>query len=188
MMTWMEFSDQYFQWWQAAANRYVELFKQEPVFLRGFGFTMERSLEFKKLMDQIMDEVWRNFRLPSLEEITRLQERLNLLESRLVALQERDLSQEMRAILEKRGLATREDLKPLKKGLTDLGKTLPDAGELKKVKEGVAQTTAKVSDLGEELARMKEGLTQLDSKIEALASGINKMAQEGASRKPASTG
>src|SRR3974390_232150 len=115
MMIWTELSDQYFQWWQAATTRYLELFKQEPVFLRGFGFTMERSLQFKKLTDQMMDEVWRNLRLPPLEEITRLQERLNFLESRLVALQERDWSEEVRAKLEKRELATREDLKPLKK-------------------------------------------------------------------------
>jgi hypothetical protein len=187
MMTWTELSDQYFQWWQAATTRYLELFKQEPFLLQGFGLTMERSLEFKKLMDQMMDELWRNFRLPPLEEITRLQERLNLLESRLVALQEQDWSQEVRAILEKRELATREDLKPLKKALTDIDKHLPDPKELGQMREGVAQTAAKAADLGEELARIKEGLNRFDSKLEALAAVVDKLAKAAAAPKPGGT-
>ncbi len=185
MMTWTELSDQYFQWWQTAATRYLEFFKQEPVFLRGFGFTMERSLEFKRLMDQMMDEVWRNLRLPSLEEITRLQERLNLLESRLVALQERDWSQEVRAILEKRELATREDLKPLKKALTDINKHLPAPGELSQMSERLAQITGSAIDLPEELASIKEALAQLGAKLEALTSFVDKLVEVTATKKPA---
>lgn len=185
MMTWTELSDQYFQWWQAAATRYLELFKQEPFLLQGFGITLERSLEFKKLMDQVIDEVWRNLRLPSLEEITRLQERLTWLESRLVALQERDWSQEVRALLEKRELATREDLKPLKKALTDINKHLPEPGELSRMREGLAQLTASAVDLPDELASIKEALAQLGAKLEALTSFVDKLAEVTAPREPA---
>jgi DNA repair exonuclease SbcCD ATPase subunit len=187
MMTWTDLSDQYFHWWQAATTRYLELFKQEPVFLRGFGFTMERSLEFKKLMDQMMDEAWRNLRLPSLEEITRLQERLNLLESRLVALQERDLSQEVWASLEKRELATRKDLKPLEKALTDINKHLPDPGEMSQMREGLAQITANALNLPEELAGINEALAQLGAKLEALVTFVDKLAEVTATKKPAAT-
>jgi len=185
MMIWTELSDQYFQWWQAATTRYLELFKQEPVFLRGFGFTMERSLQFKKLTDQMMDEVWRNLRLPPLEEITRLQERLNFLESRLVALQERDWSEEVRAKLEKRELATREDLKPLKKALTDINSHLPHPGEMSQVREDLAKIAANALDLPEELAGIKEALAQLGAKLEALASFVDKLAEVTATKEPA---
>ncbi len=187
MMTWTELSDQYFQWWQAAASRYLELFKQEPFLLQGFGLTLERSLEFKKLTDRMMDEVWRNFRLPSLEEITRLQERLNLLEARLVDLQERDWAQEVRTALDKKNLATREDLKPLKKALADLDKHLPDPGKLSQMGENVAQTAAKAADLGEELASIKESLAWFDSKLEALTSFVDKLAEATATKEPAGT-
>lgn len=47
-----------------------------------------------------MEETWRNLRLPTLEDITRVHERLNLLESRLVALQEENQAQEMATLLE----------------------------------------------------------------------------------------
>ena len=185
MMIWTELSDQYFQWWQAATSRYLELFKQEPVLFRGLGFTMERSLEFKKLTDQMMDELWRNLRLPSLEEITRLQERLNFLESRLVALQERDWSQELQASLEKRELATREDLKPLKKALTDINKNLPHPDEMSQMREGLAKIAANALDLPEELAGIKEALAQLGAKLEALVSFVDKLAEVTATKEPA---
>jgi DNA repair exonuclease SbcCD ATPase subunit len=187
MMTLTVLSDQYFQWWQAATTRYLDLFKQEPVFLRGFGLTMERSLEFKKLMDQMMDEAWRNLRLPSLEEITRLQERLNLLESRLVALQERDWSQEVWASLEKRELATRKDLKPLEKALTDINKRLPDPVEMSQMREGLAQIAANALDLPEELAGINEALAQLGAKLEALVPFVDKLAEVTATKEPAAT-
>ncbi len=61
---------------------------------------MERYLEFKKMVDRMMEETWRNLRLPTVEDITRVHERLNLLESRLVALQEESQAQEVATLLE----------------------------------------------------------------------------------------
>jgi chromosome segregation ATPase len=125
MMTFTDLSDQYFQWWQSAATRYLEMFKQQPFFLQGLGFSLERSLEFKKMMEQVADEMWRNFRLPSLEEITRLGEKLNLLESQLVALKERDwaeldqLREVVTRIEAKMGSLT-EDLARIKKAVAEV--------------------------------------------------------------------
>ncbi len=95
-----ELFDQYFQWWQSATTRYLNLYQQHPFFLRNVGISMERYLEFKKMVDRVMEETWRNLRLPTAEDITRVHERLNLLESRLVALQEESQAQEVATLLE----------------------------------------------------------------------------------------
>ncbi len=52
------------------------------------------------MVDRMMEETWRNLRLPTVEDITRVHERLNLLESRLVALQEESQAQEVATLLE----------------------------------------------------------------------------------------
>ncbi len=110
-MTPTYFFEQYFQWWQSAATRYLNLFQQNPLLLRDLGTYMERYLEFKKMMDRVTEETWRNLRLPTLEDITRLHERLSLIESRLVALREEHQAQEMATSL--------ESLKSLNKVLGD---------------------------------------------------------------------
>lgn len=179
MMTLTELSDQYFQWWQSAASRYVEMFKREPFFLQGMGLFAERSLEFKKLVDQVVDEMWRNFRLPSLEEITRLHERLNLLESHLVTLQERDWAQEVTTVLEKRNLVARDDLKPLKKALADVEKQVADAS-----KKITAEVEAKVISLTKELAQIKEAVAQMDPKLGSLAATCERLAAQASAKKP----
>lgn len=93
-MTPTYFFEQYFQWWQSAANRYLNLFQRNPFFLQGLGNNMERYLELKKMVDRVMEETWRHLRLPTLEDMTRLHERLNLIESKLVALQEESQPEE----------------------------------------------------------------------------------------------
>jgi chromosome segregation ATPase len=176
MKMWMEFSDQYFQWWQSAANRYVEVFKQGPFPLQGIGFPLERSLEMKKMADQLTEELWRQFGLPPLAEITRLHERLNFLESRLVELQERDWAQEVSAgLLEKRDLAAREDLKPLKTAMADLEKQMVGTPELKRVQDAVGQVEAKVADLAGELATIKKAVAQLAPQLTALTQICKKL-------------
>jgi hypothetical protein len=81
--------DQYFQWWQTAASRYLEFVQRQPQFLQAAGLSMEQSLRSKQTMDRLLDEMWRNLRLPPLEEVVRLHERLNFFESRLVAIEEK---------------------------------------------------------------------------------------------------
>ncbi len=87
---------------------------------------MERYLEFKKMADRLLEETWRNLRLPTLEDITRVHERLNLLESRLVALQEENQAQEVATLL--------EDLKSLNKALGNIKKEVAETGESGEVK------------------------------------------------------
>jgi hypothetical protein len=86
----MEAVDRYFQWWHLTAARYLDTYRQHPLFLKSWGSFLEPSLQFKKMADQAVDEMWRQFRLPGREDITRLQERLNFLESRLAELQEQE--------------------------------------------------------------------------------------------------
>lgn len=186
MMTWIELSDRYFQWWQSSVTRYLDMFKQEPFFLRGLGLSLERSLEFKKFADQMMDEMWYNFRLPSREDVTRLGERINLLESRLVQLQERDWAEEVVTGIVKEGkVPSRDDLKPLRKTLNKIEKGMAGASELDTVKETVAQVEAKVGNLAEELARIKEAVAQVDPKLGALEAVCEKLAKEAPAGTPA---
>lgn len=80
--------NQYIRWWQHALSQYFEVFLHQPSVLKGFGLLMERYLETKKIGDRMMEELWRNSRLPPAEEITRIHERLNLLEARWASLHE----------------------------------------------------------------------------------------------------
>jgi hypothetical protein len=108
-MTTTNIFDQYLQWWQSASAQYLEMAKNQPVLMKVFGFSLERYLESKRIIDCVLDEWWRSFRLPTLEEVIRIHQRMNSLESRLAALQERNGAEERAAI--------REDLKSMKEAL-----------------------------------------------------------------------
>jgi len=169
MMTWMKLSDPYFQWWQQAATRYLDMFKEQPYFLNDWGGLIDPSMQFNKMADQVMDEMWRHFRLPSRKEVTRLYERINHLESLLVELQKRDWAEEVDArILKKGTVASPEDLKSLEKILNELEKRIAGASELDLVKEAVTQMEAKLDNLTDEAERIKEILVQTGSKLDAL--------------------
>ncbi len=108
--------DQYFQWWQNSATRYLEMFTYDPFVAKGLAHIMERYLEAKKIWDRMLEEMWRNLGIPPLEEVIRIHERLNLIESRCVGLEEHDESRET-AIL--------EDLKALKEALEAIRHQMP---------------------------------------------------------------
>jgi hypothetical protein len=55
--------DEYVQWWQNAAARYLETFTIQPFLMRSLGMTMERYLETKRYVDRGMEEMWRSLRL-----------------------------------------------------------------------------------------------------------------------------
>jgi len=104
--------DQYFQWWQYAATRYLEMFTYQPFLQSGFGLSLERYFESKKTVDRLFEEMWRGLRLPPLEEVIRIHERLNLLEERCVSLQDQEGTPEGKVIL--------ENLRSLKESLEQL--------------------------------------------------------------------
>jgi hypothetical protein len=76
------FIDPYFDWWQSAAGRYLKTVQEQPFFFRISGLSLERFLEAKKNADRLLEEMWRNVGLPPLEEVIRLHDRINQLESR----------------------------------------------------------------------------------------------------------
>ncbi len=82
---------------------------------------MERYLEFKKMADRMMEETWRTLRLPTVEDMTRVHERLNFLESRLIALQEENRAEEVATLL--------ENLKSLNKALGEIKKEIAEDRE-----------------------------------------------------------
>jgi len=108
-MTTINIFDQYIQWWQSASTQYLEMAKHQPFLLKALGLSLERYLESKRMMDRMLDEWWRSLRLPTLEEVIRIHQRFNFLESRLMALQEQNGGEERAAIL--------EDLKSVKEAL-----------------------------------------------------------------------
>ncbi len=119
--------DLYFQWWQSASTQFLEIAKQQPSLLKAFGFSLERYLESKRMMDRVLDEWWRSLRLPNLEEVIRIHQRFNLLESRLMALQERTGNGEEATIL--------EDLKSLKEGFEKIQHRLAGGSQTERVEK-----------------------------------------------------
>ena len=166
MITWMELSDQYFQWWQDAASSYVDWFKDQPVLLKVWGGFLDQSLQMKRITDQALDEFWRAVRLASREEITRLHERLNVLESHLVELKERDWAEEVDKRIVRKVVAP-EDLKPLRKTLDVMGKQMAEASAGEGVREGIANLEAKLAELLGEVGEIKKIVHRSGANLDA---------------------
>ena len=83
--------DQVFEWWLGVAEDYLDLIKRYPLFLKWMGISLQQHLEAKRRTDLILERMWRQVGLPPLQEISRLHERLTLLESKLSGLREEDL-------------------------------------------------------------------------------------------------
>jgi len=166
MITWMELSDQYFQWWQDAASSYVDWFKDQPVLLKAWGAFLDQSLQMKRITDQALDEFWRAVRLACREEITRLHERLNVLESHLVELKERDWAEEVDKRIAGKVVAP-EDLKPLRKTLDAMEKQIAEASAGAGVREGIASLEARLGELLGELEEIKEIVHRYSSYLDA---------------------
>jgi len=166
MITWMELSDQYFQWWQDAASSYVDWFKDQPVLLKAWGGFLDQSLQMKRVTDQAADEFWRAVRLASREEITRLHERLNLLESHLVELKERDWAEEVDKRITGKVVAP-EDLKSLRKTLDAMEKQMAEAFAGERVRAGVAPLEARLGELLGEVEEIKEIVHRYSSYLDA---------------------
>lgn len=166
MSTWMELSDQYFEWWQDAAGSYVDWFKNQPAVLKGWGDFLDQSLQTKKITDQVVDEFWRVVRLASREEVTRLHERLNVLESHLVGLRERDWAEEVDKRMAGRVVAP-EDLKPLQETLDGMESQMAGAPALERVGEAVEHLEAKLGKLLKEVEEIKKIVHQYGHNLHA---------------------
>ncbi len=80
-MTFTDLFDQYFEWWQGAAVRYLKVLQHHPFFFKGVEQTLIGYLDAKRAADRVLEETWRQLHLPPLEEVIRIHERLNRLES-----------------------------------------------------------------------------------------------------------
>jgi len=109
------------------------------------------------------------------EKITKVDEDINLVGSRLAALEKRDWPQEVvTTLLKKKILTAKEDLKPLKKALNQIEKGMPAASELGKIKKSVNQTETRLNGLIEEIAKVKEVLEDLRPKLNSLSTTSEK--------------
>ncbi len=88
MTPWTRSVEDYFNWWQSAAARSLKAVQDQPWFFKGLQVNLERYLQARQFSDRFLEEMWRSLRLPSLEEVTRLGERINDLESLLVEQEE----------------------------------------------------------------------------------------------------
>jgi hypothetical protein len=141
------------------------MFKEQQCFLTGWGDLADQSLQFRRMADQAVDEMWRNVRLPSRQNVTKLNERLNHLESLLVELKERDWAQDVGTRVLKEGvIASSEDLKSLRQSLASMEKRVVGGPELDLVREGVAQVEAKLDRLTDEVEQLREMVGQSSSK------------------------
>jgi hypothetical protein len=166
MISWMELSDQYFQWWQDAAGRYLDWFKEQPVVLKAWGGFLDQSLQMKQITDQVIDEFWRAVRLTSREDVIRLHERLNLLESHLVGLQERDWAGGLVKRMEGK-VAAPDDLEPLRKMLNGMEKQMAEASAVRGVREGIANLESKLAELSRDVDEIKRIVYRSSSNVDA---------------------
>jgi hypothetical protein len=83
--------DQVFDWWLGVTEEYLDLIKRYPFFLKWMEISLQQHLAAKRRADLILERMWRQLGLPPMQEITRLHERLTLLEKKLSSLREEDL-------------------------------------------------------------------------------------------------
>jgi len=122
------------------------------------------------------------------EKITKVDEDINLMGSRLAALEKRDWPQEVvTTLLKKKILTAKEDLKPLKKALNQIEKGMPAASELGKIKKSVDQTETRLNGLIEEIAKVKEVLQDLGPKLNSLSTTSEKKVKNTRRRKSSET-
>jgi chromosome segregation ATPase len=113
------------------------------------------------------------------EKISKVDEDINLMGSRLAALEKRDWPQEVvTALLKKKILTAKEDLEPLKKALNQIEKGMPAASELGKIKKSVDQTETRLNGLIEEIAKVKEVLQNLGPKLNSLSTTSEKRVKD----------
>jgi DNA repair exonuclease SbcCD ATPase subunit len=165
MMTWIELSDQYFQWWQDAAGRYVDWIKEQPVVLKAWGGFLDQSLQMKKITDQVIDELWRAVRLTSREDVIRLHERLNLLESHLVELKERDWAEGVIQRIEGKVVAP-DDLEGLRNMLDRIERQMAEAAAVQRVREAIANLESKLAELSGDLGEIKKIVHRSSSNLD----------------------
>jgi len=111
--------------------------------------------------------------------ITQVQRDIDLIGSRLTAMEKRDWPQEVvNTLLRKKTLTAKEDLKPLKKALNDIEKAMPDAPELGKIKKSVEQTQEKLNGIIEGMAEIKRLLQDVVPKLKSMSEPSEKTVKE----------
>jgi len=111
--------------------------------------------------------------------ISRVERDINLIGSRLSALEKRDWSKEVvTTLLKKKALTAREDLKPLKKALNDIEKGMPAGSELGKINKSVGQTEARLNGIVEGMAEIKKLLQDVGPKLKSVSETSEKMVKK----------
>jgi uncharacterized coiled-coil DUF342 family protein len=128
--------------------------------------------DFKKAVDENFQKInLEGEGAGAMEEmITQVQRDIDLMGSRLAALEKRDWPQEVVNTLLKKGTLTmKEDLKPLKKALNDIEKVMPAAAELGKIKKSVDQTDAKLNGIVKEMTEIKKLLQDVGPRLRSVS-------------------
>ncbi len=99
-MNFTKILEENFNWWLSATARYLQMVRDRPFFFKGVEETLELYLDAKATSDRMLDEMWRNLRFPPLEEIVRVHERLNYLESLL--LEQKEIAKKDHSVHRKR--------------------------------------------------------------------------------------
>jgi polyhydroxyalkanoate synthesis regulator phasin len=122
------------------------------------------------------------------EKMTQLHEDINVMGSRLAALEKRDWPQEVvNTLLKKKTLTAKEDLTPLKNTLNDIKKGMPSASELGKIRKSVDQTEAKLNEIAEEMAEIKKLLLDIGPNVKSVPETSEKMVKKAGPRDSSKT-
>lgn len=174
MLTWNSMTDQYLQWYRTMTGLYLNLMRNSSNFMQQCTPSEQTWCHFGEGYDHYVDEMWRRYRLPSLAEVTRLHESLDRIQAQLG-----DLAKDAAIAMQTRkGLTTTEDLKSIRKTLSQIEKQMGAIPQTGTIEKSMNQVAAKSTDIAKELTQLKKSLGQLESKVSALAKARQSVSEQ----------
>ncbi len=179
MLTWNTMTDQYLQWYRTMTGLYLDLMRSSSNFMQQCALPELTWCQFREGYDHYVDEMWRRYRLPSLKEVTRLHESLDRIQAQLDSMHECDLAEDVASALQTtKGLATVEDLKSIRKALSQIEKQIAAMPQTGSIEKSMNQVAAKSYDIAKELTQLKKSLAQLGSEVSALTKARQSVSEQ----------
>lgn len=79
----VEYYKKFYETWEKTTAEALEKQINSPIFALNLGKAVERSSEFKKYFDELVDKGLKNMRLPSKSDIERIHSAINTIEAKI---------------------------------------------------------------------------------------------------------
>lgn len=134
-----------------------------------------------------IEHLWRQFGLASLGETSMLRDQFENLKGQIADLQNQDRVRQIAEELENHGsLVAQEDLKPLKKAVSELSKAMESVGDIESLQLAVAQLENDLSRHVSEFAQIKQLVAKINPQISSLTTAIDRLSDRIGNAKPIS--